>query len=61
MTNRTNDLDATTTRLIASTGNALAASRYAAETNAMTFIIPQAPRITGKVRTTTRRKRRTIR
>lgn len=53
MTNRTNDT--------AINANAAAASRYAAETNAMTFTIPQAPRRTGKVRSTGRRKRRALR
>jgi hypothetical protein len=46
----------------APSANALAASRYAAETNAMRFAPPAiAPRRTGKVRTARRTTRRTIR
>jgi hypothetical protein len=41
--------------------NAAAASRYAAETNAMTFAPALAPRRTGKVRTARRTARRIIR
>jgi hypothetical protein len=41
--------------------NAASASRYAAETNAMTFAPANAPRRTGRVRTARRHTRRTIR